>query len=103
MFVGRKTELEQLNRLWALGKSSLVVCRGRRRIGKSELIRQFGKTAKQFYEIQGLAPRQGIGAQDQLKHFYSTFGIRPPQTQSWETAFADFSRVIKSDRAEEKA
>ena len=45
MFVGRVEELKQLLDLFDLKKASLVVCRGRRRIGKSTLIQQFGKKA----------------------------------------------------------
>ena len=48
---------------------SLVTCRGRRRIGKSTLIREFGKEAGCFLEFEGLAPRPGMGNADQLEAF----------------------------------
>ena len=41
MFVGRKEYLDDLSALWRKSTSSLVACRGRRRIGKSTLIAQF--------------------------------------------------------------
>ena len=37
MFIGREAELEKLSLLWKKRVSSLVTCRGRRRIGKSSL------------------------------------------------------------------
>ena len=69
MFVGRERELNLLNELFQKETASLVVCRGRRRIGKSRLIQEFGKTAKVFFEFQGLPPRSGITNQKQLDSF----------------------------------
>ena len=40
MFIGRSQELEALNGLWGKLSSSFVVCSGRRRIGKTELLDQ---------------------------------------------------------------
>ena len=37
-FIGRKEELKQLNMLFKKNTASLVVVKGRRRIGKSRLI-----------------------------------------------------------------
>ena len=48
---------------------SLVTCRGRRRIGKSTLIRGFGKEADRFLEFEGLPPRPGLKNADQLAAF----------------------------------
>jgi uncharacterized protein len=49
--------------------SSLVTCRGRRRIGKSTLIREFGKDVACFLEFEGLPPRPGLSNADQLNAF----------------------------------
>lgn len=43
MFYGREDLMNQLNALWSKRVSSLVTCRGRRRIGKSTLIRRFAE------------------------------------------------------------
>lgn len=43
MFVGREEQLRQLNALWRKRVSSLVTCRGRRRIGKNTLIERFAQ------------------------------------------------------------
>ncbi|MBY0282087.1 MAG: hypothetical protein K2W94_08045 [Alphaproteobacteria bacterium] len=42
-FVGRKEEIQKLDFLLAKKKASLVVIRGRRRIGKSRLVEEFSK------------------------------------------------------------
>ena len=42
-FLGRENELESLRLLLDKQSSSIVACRGRRRIGKSTLIREFAR------------------------------------------------------------
>ncbi|MFP3023725.1 MAG: ATP-binding protein, partial [Wolbachia sp.] len=48
-FIGRKTELKQLLELTEKNTASFVVVKGRRRIGKSRLIQEFGKYFEQYY------------------------------------------------------
>lgn len=60
MFFGRKEYLEDLEALWRKRTSSLVACRGRRRIGKSTLFREFARrTSDAYLEFEGLPPRDG--------------------------------------------
>ena len=42
-FVDRETELATLERAWQSGRAELVVLYGRRRIGKTALLREFMK------------------------------------------------------------
>jgi len=66
-FVGRKEYLARLASLWKRRRAALVVCVGRRRIGKSRLIQEFGRgEAEHFFEFQGLSPRKGQTNEDQL-------------------------------------
>lgn len=67
-FIGRSRELQLLNDLMSKKTSSLVVIKGRRRIGKSRLIEEYAK-ATTFYQFSGLAPTNGITAQDQRNEF----------------------------------
>ena len=69
MFVGRDQQLRDLKSLLRKRSSSLVTCRGRRRIGKSTLIREFGRTVPRFLEFEGLPPRPDLGNADQLAAF----------------------------------
>lgn len=69
MFIGREQELNDLSRLMRKKSASLVTCRGRRRIGKSTLIREFGKQADRFLILEGLPPRDGLTNRDQLDFF----------------------------------
>lgn len=62
IFIGRKAELERLKALYKKKTTSLVVVKGRRRIGKSRLIGEFAKisNAQTFWSFAGLAPEDGI-------------------------------------------
>lgn len=65
MFFGREDLLEQLDGLWGKSVSSLVTCRGRRRIGKSTLIRRFAeKSHARFIKIEGVRPMPGLSNAD---------------------------------------
>src|SRR3990167_6562457 len=56
-FIGRKYELELLNSLTSKKSASLVVIKGRRRIGKSRLTEEFAKNY-QFYSFSGIPPHK---------------------------------------------
>ena len=49
MFVGRKRELEKLNQMYESDSFEFAVIYGRRRIGKTTLIAEFGKKKKMIY------------------------------------------------------
>ena len=70
MFIGREKELESLRLLLEKNTASLVACRGRRRIGKSTLFREFARRERLgFISIEGLGPRKGQVNSDQLRNF----------------------------------
>ncbi len=67
-FIGRKKELESLEILLKKKSASLVVIHGRRRVGKSRLIKEFVSDKKNWY-FSGLPPVRGITKQRQLDAF----------------------------------
>lgn len=67
-FIGRREPLEKLQRLFRKKTASLVVIRGRRRIGKSRLVDEFAKNST-FYSFSGLAPTKKTNAQSQRTEF----------------------------------
>ena len=92
MFVGRKEYIDDLSALWRKSTSSLVACRGRRRIGKSTLIEQFAeKTADRFFSFEGLPPRKGMTNRDQLANFGALLAQQTNRPrlvfESWHDAF----------------
>jgi AAA+ ATPase superfamily predicted ATPase len=102
MFIGRDKEFQQLTDLFSKTGSSLVVCRGRRRIGKSTLIEQFAKTASRFYQFQGLPPREAIGMREQLTAFSGQLsaqtGLPKMSIESWPQAFSFLASQIGNER-----
>lgn len=101
LFIGRKQELARLAALYKKKKPSLVVVKGRRRIGKSRLIQEFAHTvaAPKFWSFAGLAPEAEIGAQEQRDHFARQLAMLikvPPLTfQDWSDAFEHLSLYSK--------
>lgn len=66
-FIGRKKELKLLEQL-PKTKASLVVVKGRRRIGKSRFVEEFAKN-KSFIRFSGIPPEDGVTAQMQREIF----------------------------------
>jgi AAA+ ATPase superfamily predicted ATPase len=89
-FIGRETYLQTLNKLLQKRVASLVVIRGRRRIGKSRLAHEFGKQYP-FAAISGLAPKEDTTAQMERDDFSSQlsriFGMPPIRTEDWGDLF----------------
>lgn len=67
-FIGRKKELLKLNNLLKKDSASLVVIKGRRRIGKSRLVEEFGKNYK-FFSFSGIPPTDKTTKLDQMHEF----------------------------------
>ncbi len=89
MFIGREPELKRLKEFRGRKTAGLIVCSGRRRIGKSTLIEHFAEGSR-FLEFYGLAPRKEMTNQDQLDHFGEQIGIAfkipPMKFDSWTAA-----------------
>ena len=67
-FVGRVEELKTLKDLMRKKSSSLVVLKGRRRIGKSRLTQEFAKEYK-FLSFSGMVPTIHTTAQSEINEF----------------------------------
>jgi len=105
MFIGRKDILSDLETLWRKRTSSIVACRGRRRIGKSTLIREFARrTADAYIEIEGLAPsiEKPMTNQDEIDHFVSVLddqtGCGFSKIDRWYAAFSLLDKQIDDSK-----
>lgn len=100
IFIGRKAELERLKALHQKRAPTLCVVKGRRRIGKSRLIREFARTScpQTFWSFSGLAPEDRMSAQEQRDHFAHQLALIlkiPPMTfLDWSDAFEHLSLHI---------
>lgn len=90
-FVGRKEPLKELNLLSKKKTSSLIVIQGRRRIGKSRLVREFGRN-KNLYIFSGLPPTPKTTAQTQREAFASQlsqhFALPGLKAENWADLFS---------------
>lgn len=102
MFIGRNAELQILKDLKKKKTASLICVLGRRRIGKSSLIEEFGKSFSRFISIQGLGPEEASSMSDQLEHFAEKisehFNSRKEHFNNWSEAFSHLaSKTAKGE------
>jgi len=101
-FIGRTQELERLEALHKKSTPSLVVVKGRRRIGKSRLIAEFSSKHKKnvLWSFTGLAPQDGMTSQSQRDYFARQLALLlkiPPMTfQDWSDAFEHLSLHVQN-------
>jgi uncharacterized protein len=99
-FIGREAELTRLNGLLGNRSSSLIVVRGRRRIGKSRLLEEFGKGMKSFF-FSGLPPAKKQTAQDQRNEFARQLeraGFPGVKADDWSNLFWYLSKNTEKGR-----
>ena len=103
MFYGRKDILDRLMSLFKKRTSSLVTCRGRRRIGKSTLIEVFAQRADaRFIKVEGLKPRHKLSNADELANFATQLaaqtGCETTPPENWLNAFIRLAREVDDSR-----
>lgn len=98
-FYGREEELERLRGLLKKKTSSLVVIKGRRRIGKSRLIVEFTKGIK-TYIFTGLPPTEETTPQMQREYFVQQMQrllkVRDVTANDWGNIFWQLSQKTRS-------
>ena len=98
-FIGRKEYLDDMESLWRKKASSIIACRGRRRIGKSTLFREFARrTADMYVELEGLPPDKNMTNRMQLDNFVSALssqtGCPQDPVPDWLHAFQRLEQQI---------
>ncbi len=100
-FVGRVKELSALKELFKKRSSSLVVIHGRRRIGKSRLIEEFGKKIKPL-KFSGLPPHDETTKESQREEFArqmaQNLNIPLPRADDWGDLFSHLGRFTQSGK-----
>lgn len=100
-FIGRKEELSGLQNLLKKKSASLVVIKGRRRIGKTRLAEEFGKEFSKHYIFAGLAPSHANTSEEQKKEFLRQMkrqGIRSFGDDDWGSLFDDVAEGCKKGK-----
>ena len=100
MFIGRERELHALNSMFHSGKFEFVVLYGRRRVGKTELIKHFieGKKAIYFTGVESNAKQNLENFSRNIMEFVS--GLESPDTfyGSFQTALEAVFRLAEKER-----
>jgi len=101
IFIGRTWEIQALEDLQKKKTASLVVVRGRRRVGKSRLLEEFAKN-KTSYLFRGLVPHEKTTAQDERNEFARQLseltGLPEIKVDDWAKLFALLAREVKNER-----
>lgn len=93
-FIGREPELARLKGLLNKKSASLIVVRGRRRIGKSRLLAEFGKEMKSFF-FSGMPPVHKTNAKLQREEFANQIeraGLPGIKADDWGNIFWALSK-----------
>lgn len=98
-FIGREKEIKELNLLCKRNTASLVVIKGRRRIGKSRMIEEFAK-GKRFLRFEGIAPTRNTTSQMQREEFarqiqrqLGIYGLQ--HVRDWGDLFTTLAEAVK--------
>lgn len=99
-FIGREKEMAAFEALAGLKRPSLMVIRGRRRVGKSRLAAECAK-GRIFLSFSGLAPQKAMTAQDQRDAFgyqLSRHFKLPSMTfRDWSDAFHALENYLTAE------
>jgi AAA+ ATPase superfamily predicted ATPase len=100
-FVGRKEELKLLRSLLEKNTASIAVVYGRRRVGKSRLIEEFGKNLT-MHSFSGLPPRPNTTVTSQLDEFSRQvarqFHVPQKSFTDWGDAFSELYLKVKNEK-----
>lgn len=103
--IGRQHEISKLNQLSSSKKAEFIAIYGRRRIGKTYLIREFFKNESCYFEMTG---EKNAPLKKQLSHFARSLGKTfyngaPLATpQSWHTALNQLTESINTKWSHQK-
>lgn len=99
-FIGREEEMARLKSLLSSRSASLVVVRGRRRIGKSRLLAEFGKEIRSLY-FSGIPPTQKTSAKaqrDEFSYQLERVGLPGIKADDWGNLFWHLSKYTTEGR-----
>jgi AAA+ ATPase superfamily predicted ATPase len=100
-FVGRKYELKLLEDLFKQGDARAITIKGRRRVGKSALVKEFAKD-KCFLTLTGEIPSERTTEQGEKNHFFENMckQLDIPFTPhgEWRHIFWDISKGLDKNK-----
>lgn len=99
VFIGRENELKNLNELYQQNKFQLFVLYGRRRIGKTTLIREFLKNKKAiFFTAQEANDYMNLLLISKKIYEFFNLPLSLPPFDHWNAVFDFISEKAKNER-----
>lgn len=100
MFVGRNEELKRLSTWSVKEQAKVIVLTGRRRVGKSALVKHFGENQnKPYYELVGQPPakinRKSAELANMAQQIADTFNTHRPVLFDWEQALNVIAQCVQ--------
>ncbi len=89
-FINRKKELTFLEEKWREPKAQLIVLWGKRRVGKTELVKQFVKDKPHVYFLS-----ESVNEVEQLRRFSNAVGIYFNEPLLQTRGFADWEEGFR--------
>lgn len=100
MFYGRTEELNLLEKRYQKGKFECIVMYGRRRVGKTELIKEFSKNKPTiFFSALNASSQENLEALSKEIHAYKNPNtIGGPIFRNYESALDEITRISQQER-----
>lgn len=106
MFFGRKKELAIFESCYNSRNSELIVLYGRRRVGKSSLVKTFAESKRYYYNFEAI---EGWNTQKQIIHFTASLAkqindpmLRSVKFQTWDDVFTYLTDKVIQKRNRKK-
>lgn len=100
--IGREREIRELERAYQSGRSELVVLYGRRRVGKTFLVRSYFQDRFDFHFVGAHNKKQAIQLSNFRKALVRYGYTDAPMLQDWTQAFDCLAKLLESSKSERK-
>ena len=100
--IGRKTEMRELEKYYSSGRPELVIVYGRRRVGKTYLIKEYFKNSFAFYFTGTIGVPNAVNLANFDRAILEYGGSETPASPNWATAFEKLKKLLQNKRGKRK-
>jgi len=100
--IGRKEEMRELERYYNSGQPELLVVHGRRRVGKTFLIREYFENNFAFYFTGNVGASNSVNLSNFDKAILKYGGKKEVASTNWYDAFSRLEELLKNVPSDRK-